>query len=279
MKRIKFLNGISAACAFAVVALVGSFLFTSCEKEEVNGTFEAGPAEITFNVKVYDALSGDVTSNATVTGADKISEAGGYKGGKVTISATYDGVTGSTEVNVNPLKAGGKAEYNVNVVLSSQYELVAAAPVLVTTVGELGDANHSHNDKNWSLNDNEYILTRDIKYTIWDTQTAESNVSAIDFTELLKAMTYEKSREDVFSIKVSAWAYYRVWAERTNAKTVYTVKRKGGNETFGTITVNSVYSNAIQYEETAFNAHYHFGHGHGTHGYDSNAGGGVVYPD
>ncbi|WP_296120016.1 DUF3869 domain-containing protein [uncultured Bacteroides sp.] len=279
MKKIKFLNGLSAACAFTVVAMIGSFLFTSCEKEDLNATFETGPAEITFNVKVYDVLSGDVTDKATVTGADKISQNGGYAGGKVTITATYDGTTGSTEVIVNPLKAGGEATYNVNVVLSSQYEVVVSEPKLITVEGELGDASHSHNNKNWCLNDNEYILTRSISYTVLDKQAASSNVTAIDLTELVKAMNYDKSYESVFDIKVSAWAYYRVWTERTDAETVYTVKRKGGADTFGTVTVNSVYSTAAQYEEAPFNSHYHYGHGHGVHGYDGNAGGGIVYPD
>lgn len=279
MKKIKFLNGMSAACAFAVVAMIGSFLFTSCEKEDLNATFEAGPAEITFNVKVYDVLSGDVTDKATVTGADKISQNGGYAGGKVTITATYDGATGSAEVTVNPLKAGGEATYNVNVVLSSQYEVVASTPELTTVMDELGDPSHSHDNKNWFLNDKEYILTRTIEYKVLDEQTAVSNVTAIDLTELLKAMNYDKSYKSVLDLKVSAWAYYRVWKENTTAKTVYTVKRKGGEETFGIVTVESDYSTAAQYEETAFNSHYHYGHGHGVHGYDDNAGGGIVNQD
>lgn len=33
MKKIKFFNGIGGMCAFAVVALVGSLLFTRCEKK------------------------------------------------------------------------------------------------------------------------------------------------------------------------------------------------------------------------------------------------------
>ncbi len=278
MKKIKFLNGISAACTFAVVAMIGSLLFTSCEKEDLKATFEAGPAEITFNVKVFDVLSGDVTSNATITGADKISEVGGYKGGKVTISATYDGVTGSTEVVVNPLKAGGTATYDVNVVLSSTYKVTSKVVKTETEIGNLQDATHSHNGNMWSLNDNEYILVRDVKYTIEHNQTATASEGAADFVRALaEGLAYNASEETVLNVKVSAWAYYRVWTTRMITTTEYTVARENGEEVFGVITAKAVSSTAAEFEETAFNSHYHYGHGHG-HG-SGNAGGGIVYPD
>ena len=281
MKKIKFLNGMSVACAFAVVAMIGAFLFTSCEKEDLNATFEAGPAEITFNVKVYDVLSGNVTDKATVTGADKISQNGGYAGGKVTITATYDGATGTADVMVYPLKAGGKATYDVTVIVSSKYKIAAKLANSETKIGYLKNASHSHNGYNWCLNDNEYVLSMNLKYDIEHKQVTEVSEGAAEFVATLaKGMEYDSTEKDVvFPIKVSAWSYYRIWTTCITTTTEYTITRENGTETFGVIKATSTNSTAAEYEETAFNSHYHYGHGHGVHGDDANAGGGIIYGD
>ena len=53
MKKIKFLNGINAVFALAVVALATAF--TSCEKEEFNvAPVELDPASATIAITVYD---------------------------------------------------------------------------------------------------------------------------------------------------------------------------------------------------------------------------------
>ena len=72
MKKIKFLNGIGSMFAFAVVALVGSLLFTSCEKEDLNATFTTEPAKATINVNVVEFPSGAAVSGVTIS-ADTVS--------------------------------------------------------------------------------------------------------------------------------------------------------------------------------------------------------------
>ena len=68
MKKIKFLNGISAVFALAVVALATTF--TSCEKEEFNVNIV--PINVLASISpivlaVENGVSTDVSSVATVT--------------------------------------------------------------------------------------------------------------------------------------------------------------------------------------------------------------------
>lgn len=279
MKRIKFLNGIGTIYAFAVIALTG-FLFTSCEKEDLKATFEPGPAEITFNVKVVDTMDGDVTSSATITGADKISKNASIPAGTVTITAAYKGANGSQTVAYDALTIGGKRTINVTVMISSGYTITAGDPTVLTTIYTLGDATHSHNGENWALNDNDYILVRDITYKVFNKQVATTDVSKVDLSTFINALNYgDKSTTGVLSLKVSAWAYYRAWTTKLTTTTKYTITRKGNNEVLGTVVVVSDSSTSAEYQETASdNSHYHYGHGHG-HGTGNNAGGGIVYAD
>ncbi len=55
MKKIKFLNGISAVFALAVVALATTF--TSCEKEEFNVNIEPINAQATISPIVLAVIS------------------------------------------------------------------------------------------------------------------------------------------------------------------------------------------------------------------------------
>lgn len=279
MKRIKFLNGIGTIYAFAVIALTG-FLFTSCEKEDLKATFEPGPAEITFNVTVVDAMDGNVTSAATITGADKISKNANIPAGTVTITAVYKGNPGTQIVTYEPLTIGGKRTINVTVMISSGYTITAGDPTVDTTIYTLGDATHSHNGENWALNDKDYILVRDITYKVFNKQVATTtDLSKVDLSTFINALNYgDKSTTGVLNLKVSAWAYYRAWTTKLTTTTKYTVTRKGNNEVLGTVVVVSDSSTSAEYQEAAFNSHYEYGHGHG-HGTGGNAGGGIVYAD
>ncbi|MDO4165630.1 MAG: DUF3869 domain-containing protein [Bacteroides sp.] len=278
MKKIKFLNG---KFLYAVIALAGSLLLASCEREDLDATFDAGPAVINFNVTVIDVLSGDVTSEAIITGADAISATGGYDGGTVTITATYDGVSASQTVEVASLKAGGQATYNVLIVLSSTYEITLEQVEKTDSIGTLGEASHSHNGDTWCLNDNDYILTWNLTYTVYN-QSEVTDVEvvddAFDYSALETAFTYNYNEEATLKVQVSAWAYYKVWTTKTVTTAKYKISRSGGSE-LCTLTVESTTSTSAQYQETAFNSHYEYGHGHGTHGGSDNAGGGIVYSD
>ena len=102
MKKIKFLNGIGSMFAFAVVALVGSLLFTSCEKEDLNATFTTEPAKATINVNVVEFPSGAAVSGVTIN-ADK----GEVSGMVVTLKAGADGSIPAQDVAISATAPAG----------------------------------------------------------------------------------------------------------------------------------------------------------------------------
>ena len=279
MKKIKFLNGISAMFAFAIVFMTGSLL-TSCEKENLNATFETAPAQVTLNVSVMDALTGnDITSKASVavTGALKAtgttSFATGFPGGNVTITATYDGMTGSVTIATDAKKVGGVITYSANIILSSEYDFVPVpeeSGVSEMITKPLSDQTHSHAGGNWCLNDHAYLLKRTFKYKAYNKQDATTDVAKLQ--DLATSMTYDKSEDKSVTYTFSAWCYYRVNYKGYITTTVYKVIRKGGADVFGKFTVVAKNNYSIEPEEKAYNSSYSHGHGHGTH----NAGGGVV---
>lgn len=277
MKKSKFLNGMGAIFAFAVVFMTGSLL-TSCEKEDLNATFQTSPAEVTLNVSVMDALTGnDVTAKATITVTGALTATGtttfanGFAGGAVNITATYDGMTGTATVNTDAKKVGGKITYSANIILSSEYNFVMKSQEEAAMVTKpLSDQTHSHNGSDWCLNDNEYMLTRTFEYYAYNEQKATTDYATL--SSLATSMTYDKSQKKEVTYTFSAWSYYRVIYKGTVTTTTYNIVRKGGTDTVGTFTVVSKNNYSIEPEEAAFNAHYSHGHGHGT----QNAGGGLI---
>lgn len=281
MKKSKFVNGMGAIFASALVFMTGSLL-TSCENEDLNATFQTSPAEVTLNVTVMDALTGtDITSQATITVTGALTATGmtsfpaGYKGGEVTVTAAYDGMTGKATIGTDAKKVGGKVTYSANVILSSVYTFAVKSKNDVNLVTKpLGDQTHAHGGSNWCLNDNEYLLTRSFEYMAYNEQEATTTYEPLDV--LAANMTYNKSKKEEVTYTFSAWAYYRVTYKGVVTTTVYNVIRKGGNDVVGTFTTVANNNYSIEPEEAAFNAHYVHGHGHGTHGYGDNAGGGLI---
>ena len=184
MKKIKFLNGIGSMFAFAVVALVGSLLFTSCEKEDLNATFTTEPAKATINVNVVEFPSGAAVSGVTIN-ADKGEVSGmvvtlkaGADGSipaqDVAISATapagYEAIQ-SVKVHVNALNAGGVATYNATLVAvkttpEEQIVIEGVREVGAPRVSELLNPTHNHAGKSWWENANDYILITKVSYKL-----------------------------------------------------------------------------------------------------------------
>ena len=300
MKKIKFLNGIGSMFAFAVVALVGSLLFTSCEKEDLNATFTTEPAKATINVNVVEFPSGAAVSGVTIN-ADKGEVSGmvvtlkaGADGSipaqDVAISATapagYEAIQ-SVTVHVNAVKAGGVATYNATLVAvktatpeePDQVVIDAKREDGATRTSELLNPTHNHAGKAWWENANDYILITKVSYKLYNQQSATGEVKDVDVTEFIKSLNYNDTKDSVLEMKISAWSIYRAWFEVYPTTTVYTFKYKNSGEVLGTITADALNGTAAQYEEMAHPSHAHaYQHGHG-HGASENAGGGIVLPD
>ena len=300
MKRIKFLNGIGSMFAFAVVALVGSLLFTSCEKEDLNATFTTEPAKATINVNVVEFPSGAAVSGVTIS-ADKGEVSGmvvtlkaGADGSipaqDVAISATapagYEAIQ-SVTVHVNAVKAGGVATYNATLVAvktvtpeePDQIVIEGVREVGAPRVSELLNPTHNHAGKSWWENANDYILITKVSYKLYNQQEAAGEVKDVDVTEFIKSLNYNDTKDSVLEMKISAWSIYRAWFEVYPVTTTYTISYKNSKEVLGTIKADALNGTAAQYEEMAHPSHAHaYQHGHG-HGASENAGGGIVLPD
>lgn len=300
MKKIKFLNGIGSMFAFAVVALVGSLLFTSCEKEDLNATFTTEPAKATINVNVVEFPSGAAVSGVTIS-ADKGEVSGmvvtlkaGADGSipaqDVAISATapagYEAIQ-SVTVHVNAVKAGGVATYNAILVAvktvtpeePDQIVIEGVREVGAPRVSELLNPTHNHAGKSWWENANDYILITKVSYKLYNQQEAAGEVKDVDVTEFIKSLNYNDTKDSVLEMKISAWSIYRAWFEVYPVTTTYTISYKNSKEVLGTIKADALNGTAAQYEEMAHPSHAHaYQHGHG-HGASENAGGGIVLPD
>ncbi|WP_302436456.1 peptidase associated/transthyretin-like domain-containing protein [Bacteroides intestinalis] len=300
MKKIKFLNGIGSMFAFAVVALVGSLLFTSCEKEDLNATFTTEPAKATINVNVVEFPSGAAVSGVTIS-ADKGEVSGmvvtlkaGADGSipaqDVAISATapagYEAIQ-SVTVHVNAVKAGGVATYNATLVAvktvtpeePDQIVIEGVREVGAPRVSELLNPTHNHAGKSWWENANDYILITKVSYKLYNQQEAAGEVKDVDVTEFIKSLNYNDTKDSVLEMKISAWSIYRAWFEVYPVTTTYTISYKNSKEVLGTIKADALNGTAAQYEEMAHPSHAHaYQHGHG-HGASENAGGGIVLPD
>lgn len=311
MKKIKFLNGIGAMFAFAAVTLAGSL--ASCEQEEFDATFDAGAAEVTFNVKVKalvatDAntvafqevttdveLSGAVTHTASNANPIEISFADGYKGGDVTATASYNGKTGTATISTNALKKGGVATYDILVVIGDKVVLDDKTVVVAKTNTtsepwksylKPANGNYSHNGNDyWIENANNYILLASVDYKLYNYQTATATVEKAVASELIeefaKAMTYgnPEGEDATLDLKVSAWSLYCVWVEGESTSATYEFSYEETGESLGQVVVEGKNGTAAQYQEMAHPSHsnyYHYGHGHGSHGDSNNAGGGII---
>lgn len=126
MKKNKILNGLGTKLALAVMALTSS-LFTSCEKEDFNATFEADAAKAIIAVAAYDAETGNEltpsTISATGTGVEctvsgkeiTVKPASGKDITATTVKVTIecDGKTGTGDVKIGNLKAGSVGNYSI----------------------------------------------------------------------------------------------------------------------------------------------------------------------
>lgn len=285
MKKIKFLNGISATFALAAVALATTF--TSCEKEDFNVNFEQNPAKVVFSPNVIDATTGlNVTADATFTGNGEIVSTKSDKSldaGKVTITATVGTVTGSIEVSYPAVAAGQVVSISPVIMLSSEFTFKAVEgsvkPVgpIVPKYGNAADG-VDHNGQKWAKNDSEYLISftaswnETVTVTKKNTQTKAVTVTA--------PSEYQINQKGEVKLFAGAWSLYNALFEIQAADIEYVVTSNVSGEPVGTVVYyNPSYVSTASTAEMAIPGHEHsWTHGHG-HGDGSNAGGGITLAD
>lgn len=150
---------------------------------------------------------------------------------------------------------------------------------------------HGEGDGNWLVNETEFMLETEVKYTsTYGTKaaTVAYDMQLITVAELakiqrmLKAYDTMKVEEKTLTIKVSAFSMYTAYATRTVTSCKFDIVRKSSRVIVGSGFMDT-YTTQAEYVEAAIpghEGHYHYGHGHAdTHGYSGNAGGGIIWAD
>lgn len=303
MKILK--NGLCAKLVMALLAMTG-LMVTSCEQEDVDTVFTPGPAKVTITANVYDAVVGqDVTSLATITGTGTTEYPKGVAAGTtVTVTASYNGMTGSETVTLNPLTVGGVASYHVNIILDGvrptpdpsddALELKNMGTTTTTDVfySTPNAQSHKHmlNGEAWFENATDYFYPWSVTYSF----PCKTTIGNVDFSGLaptdaavfqLLMNNMAVSQPDFVGTidwKASAWSLSRAKVTATTATTTYNVVGKTTGKIFGTFSVIQKYASVQgEAEEIAHPnhaSHYNYGHAH-AHSGAENAGGGIVVAD
>ncbi|MDO3392025.1 MULTISPECIES: DUF3869 domain-containing protein [unclassified Bacteroides] len=297
---MKFLNGIGAMFALAVVALATTL--TSCEKEEFNINVDPINAQATISPTVLyvdGTTTTNVTDQAAITYSDGPVFVGnpGIEAKTVTVTAKYNNLEGSNTVNVPALQAGQFLTLTTTIVLQAEPE--PGEPV-VTIVNEAKeeDAKDIAGDVVEIPNVTDYYYEESVSYTFKSGSKVVEKTFAEDCTFEEKALVGgfintldETYTEEQRSKEVTIYAHSmtKVNAVYTIVPTVYTFKRVTTVEgevteevQIATVTVDDYTSFNLKIEDNQqIPGHDHApaGHGHG-HGHGSgNAGGGIVIPD
>lgn len=288
MKKTNFLKGVCAKLALAVVAF--GAMVTSCTKEEFNVNYEANVAKIYFAPTVIDAATNTVVLDAAITGADEISgdqNNKDIKAGSVTITATKNGVTGSTTVQYGAVPAGSVATYSPVILLSSEFELKNEVATEVSTreIYGQGEEGHDGHDGNiYNSNASDYFMPFTTTFAFpGEIKDVELNasVTSVELNNYVEALEgTATSAEATFTDKASAWSFYTAKAIITTAEISADVVSLATGAKVGTVTYeNTAYKAEIQKYEIAHPSHAgHYQHGHG-HGDSTNAGGGITWAE
>lgn len=297
---MKFLNGIGAMFALAVVALATTL--TSCEKEEFNINVDPINAQATISPTVLyvdGTTTTNVTDQAAITYSDGPVFVGnpGIEAKTVTVTAKYNNLEGSNTVNVPALQAGQFLTLTTTIVLQAEPE--PGEPV-VTIVNEAKeeDAKDIAGDVVEIPNVTDYYYEESVSYTFKSGSKVVEKTFAEDCTFEEKALVGgfintldETYTEEQRSKEVTIYAHSmtKVNAVYTIVPTVYTFTRVTtvdgevtGDVEIGKVTVDDYTSfklNIVPSQQIPGHDHAPAGHGHG-HGHGTgNAGGGIVIPD
>lgn len=294
MKKIKFLNGINAMFALAVVALATTF--TSCEKEEFNVNVEPIKAQATISpivLAVEDGVTKDVTSVATIAITPSATFTGnpGLEATTATVTASYNDMSVEVKVAVPALQAGQFASLTPTIILQKENPATTVVVDPIKTDRDQPESEDAINTTNyWYTTTAKYIKKTGNK-VLEDTKVINTEdlmeIAAINsFYSTLKD-TYKEEEAVKEDIPVYAHSLTKVSITYTIVTTDYKIiKKTDANTKAGEIVLASMKAenyatsevSVLHSQQIPGHNHAPAGHGHG-HGDDNNAGGGIVIPD
>lgn len=283
MKKNKFLSGLSAKLALAIVAL-STAMFTSCEKENID--IDVIPVNATAYVNIIV-----VANNSEVTGAATITPSEGtiteYKGtyrielkGNPTlesktlkIDATYEGMTGTANVEIPALDAAETTSITAKIFLkysNDNLEVVKDQDAEEQT-DEIENPTPEVNEADWTNNTGNDITKSFTYMDIEGSKVLSEDYEGYD--EVIKAIIDNYNveySETEKTMDIEIPAYNKVVPEVVTTKSIITynivTKTRAASDAIVTFTVED-YTTKVDATPVSI------GHGHG-HGNNYNAGGG-----
>ncbi len=301
MKKTNFLK--------SVAVLVLGCMFTSCEKEDLSATFQAGPAKVTINTTVYDGLTGNTIANDKVSfdaSDDQFNAAinatasfpSGVKATDLTITATVNGKPAVSTIKILETKVGGSATYLAEFIVADGLKFISKAGETTTKEGWANftgwghAASHSYEgNSNWYFNATDYAQPFEVTEE-YETITEYSELTKTNLSSKLDAVYQEgivatyntkivgETKVKELKGKAPAWSYFNVKATTTITTTDWTVTTEASEEVVATFSTTGTSGINLQLKEFANPGHEgHYGHGHDSHGNNQNAGGGISWAE
>ncbi len=292
MKKIKFLNGINAMFALAVVALATTF--TSCEKEEFNVNVDPINAQATISpivLYVADGVTTDVTSTATVNCTPSATFTGNpaLAATTATVSVSYDGISAEVKVAVPALQAGQFATLTPTIILQKK------TPETKVEISQVMGEEKLETEKGKDLtNTTDYWYSTTVKYLEKSgNKILEKNINTTDVNEVAAIGTFFNALQDTYkegwveqknvpvyahSLTKTSVTYTVVTTEYKIIKKTTTVTKADGETVIATAKVENYATSTVTTtpnQQIPGHSHAPAGHGHG-HGSDPYAGGGIV---
>lgn len=298
---MKFLNGIGAMFALAVVALATTL--TSCEKEDFNINVDPINAQATISPTVLyvdGTTTTNVTDQAAITYSDGPVFVGnpGIEAKTVTVTAKYNNIESSNTVNIPALQAGQFLTLTTTIVLQVPAE--GEETVSIESEAKTDEEKTVTSSEIELKNESDFWYYESVTYTEkTGSKIVEKNIITTDFEEISLIggfintldQTYKEKQVTNEEIPVFSHSLTKVKASYTILPTVYTFYRVTSKDNevvskdvIATVTVDDYTKSALDIKpnlEIPGHGHAPAGSGHGfDHGHGAgNAGGGIVIPD
>ena len=289
MKKNRFLKGMSAAFALALVTLATTF--TSCEKENFNVEVTTPDATATISpIVLYVDADGNV-SDVTSSAAINFSSGNGTYSGEtisaqtITVTAVYNEVSNSVTVDIPALSAGESVYLTPIILLYEETEYI----YYITSESASTDEDDILNYIVPNTTNYYWTTTRTYTQKIGVTEATADVVSTdaddqsyVNNIANTITQTYREVEETIeFTVYAHSQTEIDIMYNKTNVTLTITKTDGESTEDVGTVTYSSYEGSNIYItvnQSIPGHSHSPAGYGHG-HGDDPNAGGGIIVAD